>query len=439
MKRKNLVKIGAPFFALAVVATACGSSGQSATTTTKAASSESTSTPASTASSAASTTAATKAVPTADSGAATLRAGLNGLLTEHVYLAALATSAALRGDAKAFDAYAAALNGPTNSNTADLTAAITSAYGADVGKAFDGLWRSEAHIPAFVAYTQAVAAGDQAKADKAIADLTSYAKVVGTTLNKVNENLPAAEVEKMVITHATTLKTVIDAQKAGDQPKVYSSLRMAYSHMDHLAEALAVATAKKFPTKFDGDASSKAATLRAGFTMLLREHVFLASSATGAALAGRQPQFEAAAGALNGPTGSNSADIVAAIRSAYGDQVGTAFDGLWRSEAHIPAFVAYTQGVAAGDKAKADKAFADLAAYAKTFGATLNSVNSNLPAAAVEKDIVQHATTLKAVIDAQKAGDAAAVAMNLRMAVAHMSMTADTLASATVKKFPEKF
>ncbi|HEX2274257.1 MAG TPA: hypothetical protein VHG90_10335, partial [Acidimicrobiales bacterium] len=112
-------------------------------------------------------------------GASTLRAGLTGLLTEHVHLAALSTGAALRGDTQAFQAYAAALNGPTNSNTADLTAAITSAYGADVGRAFDGLWRSEGHIPAFVAYTQAIAAGDQAKANKAVADLTAYAKTVG--------------------------------------------------------------------------------------------------------------------------------------------------------------------------------------------------------------------------------------------------------------------
>jgi hypothetical protein len=36
----------------------------------------------------------------------------------------------------------------------------------------------------------------------------------------------------------------------------------------------------------------------------------------------------------------------------------------------------------------------------------MNSVNSNLPAAAVEDAIKMHVTTLKAVIDAQKAGDA---------------------------------
>ena len=435
MKRRTLAKLVAPLLALTVVAGACGSDGEGdgdAAPTTTAAESHSDMGGSTNGS-------ANGAAASATTGAATLRAGLTGLLSEHVYLAALATGAALRGDTKGFEAFATALNGPANSNTADLTAAITSAYGAETGKAFDGLWRSEGHIPAFVAYTQGVAANDKAKADKAVADLTAYAKTVGTTLNKVNANLPADAVEKMVLMHITDLKAVVDAQKAGDQPKVYSSLRSAYGHMGDMATALAGATAKMFPAKFDGDATSKAATLRSGMTSLLREHVFLATSATGAALGGRTAQFEAAAAALNGPANSNSADVVAAVRSVYGEQVGKAFDGLWRSEGHIPAVVAYTQAVAGNDKAKADKAVADILAYAKTFGTTMSSVNPNLPAPAVEEAIKGHATTLKAVIDAQKAGDATATASLLRTAVAHMSMTADTLASATVKQYPDKF
>ena len=431
MNRKTLLKLAAPLVAVAVAGAACGSDNGGA------ASSDRPTTTAGT--TRAGAPAATPVVATTQTGASTLRAGLSGLLTEHVYLAALATGSALRGDTDGFNAYAAALNGPSNSNTSELVAAITTAYGAETGKAFEGLWRSEGHIPAFVAYTQAVAKDDAAGKQKAVTDLTAYAKTVGTTLNSVNENLPADAVTKMITSHATTLITVIDAQKAGDQPKVYSSLREAYHHMDDLAETLAGATAKKFPDKFNGDASSSAAGLRAGMTSLLREHVFLAASATGGALGGRQAQFEAAAAALNGPSDSNTADIVGAIRSVYGDDVGKAFDGLWRSNGHIPAFVAYTQAVAAGDQASADKAVTDLLAYAKTFGTTMNSVNSNLPAAAVEEAITTHATTLKAVVDAQKAGDPVKTVAALRTAVHHMSGTADVLAEASVKQFPDKF
>ncbi len=422
---------------------ACGSDSDSASdtpVTVNAPPSTTGGAPASTEQESTTTTAAPAAVKvTSLNGASTLRAGLTGLLTEHVYLSALTTGALMRDDTAAVDAFAAALNGPSNSNSADLAAAMSSAYGPEVGKAFDGLWRSQDHIPAFVDYAKAVKTGDTAGAAAAVTRLTGYAKTFGTTLQSVNPNLKATDVEQAVVMHATTLLAVIDAQKAGDQPKVYGSLREAYHHMGGTAEVLAVATAKQFPDKFDGDASSPAADLRADLNALLREHVLLASSATGGALGGRQPQFDAAATALNGPTGSNTADIVEGITTAYGPEVGKAFDGLWRSEGHIPAVVAYTQAVAKGDKAAADKAVTDLTSYAKVFGDTLNSVNPKLPAAAVESHLVMHATTLKAVIDAQAAKNPADTAAKLRIAVAHMSVTADDLAEATVQNAPDKF
>ncbi|WP_208028585.1 hypothetical protein [Rhabdothermincola sediminis] len=423
MTRKTLVKLIAPLAALSLVAAACGDDDDSAAGTDR----NGTETPVS--AEGAST----------ETGAATLRAGLTDLLTEHVYLAALTSGAALRGDDAAFEAFATALNGPTDSNSADLVAAVTSAYGDDVGAAFDGLWRSEDHIPALVAYTQAAAADDQAGKDAAVQRLTSYARTFGETMNSVNENLPADVVEGAITSHATTLLAVIDAQAAGDQPAVYQLLREAYHHMNGTAAALAGATAAQFPDQFDGEADAPGAELRAGLHSLLREHVWLAASATGGALGGRDAQFEAAATALNGPTNSNSADIVDAIRGVYGDDVGTAFDGLWRSEDHIPAFVAYTQAVAADDEAGKQAAIDRLTSYARTFGETLNSVNPNLPADAVEAAITEHATTLIAVIDAQKAGDPGDVARLLRKAVHHMSGTAAVLASATAQQFPDRF
>ncbi|HET9771822.1 MAG TPA: hypothetical protein VFS16_13100 [Acidimicrobiia bacterium] len=382
------------------------------------------------------TTSAAKGV---DTGAATLRAGLTDLLSEHVYLAALATGAALRGDNAGFESFANALNGPTRSNTSDLVAAIGSVYGPEVGKAFDGLWRSDKHIPQFVAYTQATAKGDKAGQDAAVTQLKAYAKEFGATLNSVNDKLPADVVEGAIVEHATELIAVINAQKAGDQKAVYQSLRGAYAHMAHTAQALAGGTVAKFPEKFDGTVDSKGADLRAGLGLLMREHVLLAGSATGAALGGRMPQFDAVAAALNGPTGSNTADIVAAVGSVYGPEVGKAFDGLWRSDKHIPQFVAYTQAAGQDDQAGKDAAVAQLKAYAKEFGATLNSVNDKLPAATVEAAIVEHATTLLAVIDAQAAKDPVAAASALRSAVGHMSMSAQAIAAGTYAKFPEKF
>ncbi len=424
MNRTFLIRTAAPVIALALTVSACGSS------SSKSDSTKDTKAPA-----------ATKPVNAklaSEQGAATLRAGLTSLLTEHVQLAAAATGAALRGDQASFDAYAAALNGPSDSNTSDLVAAIGDAYGPQVAQAFEGLWRSDKHIPAFVAYTQAVAKGDDAAKQAAMDDLASYATTFGQTLHSVNENLPAQAVTDGLTMHAQTLFAVIDAQKAGDATKVYSALQEASHHMAGFAATLADATAKKFPQKFDGDAMSPAATLRAGLTELLEDHVWLAADATGAAIGGRQAEYDAAAAALNGPSGSNTSALVDAVGSVYGDQVKTAFDGLWRSEKHIPAFVAYTQAVAKGDDMAKQAALADLTAYAKTVGDTLHSVNKNLPADAVTMDITHHATTLTAVIDAQKA-DPAKAPMLLREAVAHMAGTATVLADATVQLYPDKF
>ena len=371
--------------------------------------------------------------------AADLRSGLTGLLTEHVYLAALATGSALRGDEAGFNAYATALNGESDSNTSELVDAIGSIYGDEVETAFDGLWRSEGHIPAFVAYTQAAAKDDEAGKQKAVRDLQGYAKTVGETLNSVNENLPADAVTAGITHHAETLIAVIDAQKAKDPTRTYSALRLAYKHMADLAKTLTAATAQKFPDKIEGDANSQAAGFQATLTSLLREHVFLASSATAGALRGDMASFNAAAGALNGPTSSNTTSLVGAIGSVYGGEVQKAFDGLWRSEGHIPGFVAYTQAVAKDDEAGKAKAIESLTAYAKTVGETLNSVNENLPADVVTEAINMHATTLLAVVDAQKAEDRTKEATDLRAAVHHMSGTAKALADGTVAKFPEKF
>ena len=230
MRRRPLIKLAGVLLALALVGVACGGDDDKSNN-------------------ASGDTQEAQAISTT-TGASTLRAGLTDLLTEHVYLAALSTGAALRGDTKGFEAYASALNGPTNSNTADLTAAVTSAYGAETGKAFDGLWRSNGHIPAVVAYTQAVAANNKAGADKAVADLLAYAKTFGTTMNSVNPNLPAADVEEAIKSHATTLKAVIDAQQAGDATNVATSLREAVHHMSGTADVLAEATVKQVPDKF---------------------------------------------------------------------------------------------------------------------------------------------------------------------------------------------
>ncbi len=359
--------------------------------------------------------------------ASDLRAALTSLLGEHTYLAASATGAALGGRQAEFQAAAAALD----ANSVDLSKAIGSVYGADAESGFLAGWRN--HIGLFVDYTTGVATKDKAKTDKAVNDLVAYAEGFGIFLSQANPNLPKDAVTSLVKEHILTLKAVVDAQAAGDQAGAYNALRHAYGHMDMIAGPLAGGIAKQFPDKFGGSADSADAKLRATLTKLLQEHVALAASATNAALGGRQAEFQAAASALD----SNSIDVAAAIGSVYGPDAQQGFLVGWRN--HIGLFVDYTTGVATKDQAKQDKAVNDLVNYADAFGTFLSQANPNLPKDTVTNLVKDHILTLKAVVDAQAAGDQAKAYSELRKAYAHMTMIADPLTAAIVKQFPEKF
>jgi hypothetical protein len=368
-----------------------------------------------------------EAGPTSATPAAELRTALNGLLQEHVFLAADATGAALGGRQAEFEAAAAALDG----NSVDLAKANGSVYGADAEAAFLPLWRK--HIAFVVDYTVGVATKDASKQEKAVNDLVAYSQEFGAFLNSASPSLPADVVAELVKGHILTLKEVIDAQAAGDFTAAYTALRAAAAHMPMIADAHAGAIVKQFPDKFPGSADSPAAGLRSGLNLLLREHVFLAAAATNAALGARGTEFKAAAAALD----ANSVALAQANGSVYGADAEAAFLPLWRK--HIGFVVDYTVGLATKDTTKQEKAVNDLVAYSQEFGAFLNSASPSLPVEAVAELVKGHILSLKAVIDAQAAGDQAKAFTDLRPAVAHMQMISDAHAEAIVKQFPDKF
>lgn len=356
-----------------------------------------------------------------------LRSNLNALLGEHVLIAAVATSHALGGREAAFNGAAGGLD----ANSVDLAKAIGAVYGADAEQAFLPLWRK--HIGFFVDYATGVAGKDKAKQDKAVADLVGYSQDFGAFLSAANPNLPKNVVADLVKSHVVTLKDVVDAQAAGDFPKAYMAIRSAYHHMQMIGDPLAAAIAKQFPDRFPGTANSPAATLRTTLNLALREHAIVAAMATGSALGGREAEFKAAANALDG----NSIDIAKAIGSVYGADAEKAFLPLWRK--HIGFVVDYTTGLATKDKAKQDKAVADLIRYADDFGAFLSSANPNLPKSTVAELAKGHILTLKDVVDAQAAREWPKVYANLRAAASHMAMIAEPLGSAIAKQFPGRF
>jgi hypothetical protein len=359
--------------------------------------------------------------------ASDLRAGYNALLAEHVFLAAAATGAALGGRAAELDAAAAALD----ANSRDLATSVGAVYGADAGAAFLPLWRR--HVGFVVDYTRGLAARDRARQDRAVQDLTAYGQDLGAFLASANPHLPRAVVADLVGHHVATLKAVIDAQAAGEHGKAYAALRQAAAHMRGIGDPLAAAIARQFPDRYPGAADAPATALRAGLNLAFREHVYLAAAATGAALGGRPAEFQAAAAALD----ANSVDVARAVGSVYGADAEKAFLPLWRR--HIGFVVDYTQGLAAGDRARQDRAVKDLTAYAGDLGAFLASANPHLPKAVVADLVGHHVLTLKSVIDPQAAGNPGAAYPALRTAAAHMGKIADPLAAAIARQFPDRY
>ena len=62
----------------------------------------------------------------------------------------------------------------------------------------------------------------------------------------------------------------------------------------------------------------------------------------------------------------------------------------------------------------------------------------SLPADAVAASVATHVQTLKAVVDAQKAGNEAQAFTDQRAAAAHMNMVAATLTGGIAKTLPDK-
>jgi cytochrome c556 len=365
-----------------------------------------------------------------DSGASALRSGLTALLQEHVYLAGIAVT---QGVGKGLDsAEFKAAAGALDKNSVGLADAITSVYGQAAGDQFLALWRK--HIGFFVDYTKGKATKDDAIVAKAKTDLDGYRNDFGAFIASANPNLPKQAVADELLPHIQTLFAAIDAVVAGDA-SAFDKLRTAAEHMPMTADILAGGIAKQYADKFPGGVDSSASALRSGLTSQLQEHVYLAGIAVvyGVNKGLDSGEFKAAAATLD----KNSVALSESIASVYGQAAGTQFLALWRK--HIGFFVDYTKGEATKDAALTNKAKTDLDGYRADFGAFIASANPNLPKQAVADELIPHVQSLFDAIDVvtgAKQGDPFEL---LRVAAAHMPMTADVLAGGIAKQFPAKF
>jgi hypothetical protein len=180
------------------------------------------------------------------------RVALNQLLQEHLYLASMATDAAIQG--RAADEFPAA-NSALSANGTDLGAALNGLYGASVETAFNAVW--SAHNGYFVDYTLGVATPDAARATTAVSNLTTKYVPDFSALLQQATDVPAASWTQGVTEHVLTTKAVVDAQylaqttpSAANSTSVVEKDLAAGKHMEMLGNPLAIAIVTKLPAKF---------------------------------------------------------------------------------------------------------------------------------------------------------------------------------------------
>ena len=329
-----------------------------------------------------------------DTTAAQFRSKLTGLLQEHVYLAAAV--AASRGRAEEAAAAQAAYDGNSKALSDNMKAIFVGDDVKTVAPQFTELWK-----------------GGVAQNADALGSLFSTA-LPGLAPEAVSGPLKAAE---GAVGNGTN----------------FTALRGAMPQMATLASSLAGAIHKKYPDRIGGEPASKAADLVTNLNAALREHVYLATAATNAALAGRDDEFSGAKGALD----ANSDAVTQVIAGIYGADAGTKFSPLWKK--HIDFLVDYTTAVANKQQPAADQAMDNLLAYTAEFGEFISAASPKLTKDTVAGLLMTHILTLKDVIDAQAAKNFSKAYDGVRVAADHMAMIASGLATTVTAQFPDKF
>ena len=253
----------------------------------------------------------------ADSKAVDFRIRLDLLLGEHVIAIAKESSAAGR-DAE-FNAYLHMLT----SNGTDLTDLVRSALGDTAAARFGQIWSTQNdHL---VHYTIGLVTHDKALSGSSMSSLVStFVPQMSQFLNSTAQ-IPVDSMEQLLFQHVLETKAMIDDRFAQSYPRLYADVQIVYGQASLIGDALAPRIVQKFPDKFPGDPSSRAADVRLTLNILLQEHLYLATMATSAATEGRGKEVAAATGALD----ANAAALRALFSGLFGDATAAQFSQAW--------------------------------------------------------------------------------------------------------------
>ena len=349
-----------------------------------------------------------------------LRVGLGRLLGEHAFL--------LMESIGVNDAERRAYGEALAENSGALQGAVKSVYGGDAGARFRDLW--DLHITLLLAYADAARAGNSGRMEAARDGLGRYMSDLGELLAELNPALDADVEAEALQAHIDQITAFAD----GDYADAYAAYRVAFSHMFHLGDHLALEIVRQFPARFSAgpDAFSPRSDLRLAFDRLLGEHLVLAAQAMRAGVR-QSPAFEAARESLD----ANSGELAGAIADIYGADTGQQFEDVWTE--HVDAYLAFVEALGSNDDAEREASLGRLHAYHDQITQLLTAVNPLLEGAAVGDLIRRHVQALITQAEATAADDPARAIAATRDGYEGTFEVGAVLAEAIGRQFPERF
>ncbi|MDG4822955.1 hypothetical protein O7635_13965 [Asanoa sp. WMMD1127] len=341
---------------------------------------------------------------------------LQAALGYHSILAADMMRSRLRGD----EDLARAAETAVARNTDDMRELVAALLGAARGEQFRLLW--SAHVAALANYSRGVADEDNGARDAARATLSTFeGDLAGFLSDGSQGRLPREAAKAAAYLHVDHLMQQADAFAAGDYARADQLYREGYAHTFALGETIATAL---LGPRAAAALRAPAWRLRSQLTLLLGEHVALAVAATRAGVT-NAPDFAAAGEAVN----ANTRDLAGAIDALFGAAAAQRFQSLWAD--HVEQLVAYTGGVASGDRARREDAVGRLTGFEQQFAAFLSdATGGRLPVTALARTLLMHDQMLMAQVDAYVAKQYEQAHESAYATYGHMGEVARDLAEA---------
>ena len=227
----------------------------------------------------------------AQTPAADLRTHLDLLLGEHVMIVAKESSAAVNHSDE-YAAYTALLA----ANSTDLATLFGRAFGATAASQLGKSWETQNGY--LVDYAIRVASHDDDKANAATAALTGTFPTQFGQVIAASTGIAANVISDLAHQQVLLDKAFVDDVAAQRFASFYTDLDKAYQHSSQLGDVLARRVAARFPDRFPGDPSARAAESRVELNLMFQEHSYLATMATDSAVTKRASEKSAAVAAL---------------------------------------------------------------------------------------------------------------------------------------------